>query len=364
MLSEEGRKEIKDQLHQLPENLEIIANDLVDGLETLLDPGADKRAASNAEIMAMLREYLAGLSEEEQQELMQYVGVFIDGTGNNKYTDIAKAEETNVAILSELYQSTTADGALYYEGVGTSWYSALACGLTGCGGQIRINEALQDIANQWQGGDHILMIDVTGFSRGATQSVELINTIMKNGLPGVPQDNIVINGAYLFDTVSSTGIPGNQIDFGYNLVVPEVVPVFHAVANNEFRGLFGLQSQNYSDGTSPSNVVEQGFFGAHSDVGGGYAPGSQGKENTLSTIPLQWMHENAINNNSPLLPIPLQHQVPADLQQLYDAAASGDTGAQQTLDENYIHDSRYFWERWQGRESRPVYHPKGENPNG
>ena|GEM_PF-5671203 len=357
LLSEDGRKEIRQQLKALPDNLEQVANDLVDAIEKGLDPGAGLRAASNAEIMKMVREHLAELPEDERQEIMQFVGVFIDGTGNNKYNDIASGEETNVAILSELYDVEASP--LYYEGVGSSWYSALTCGLTGCGGQARASEALEDIGGQWLGGDTILMIDVIGFSRGSTQGVQLTNKILQDGIPGVPQENIVINGAYLFDTVSSTGIPGNDVDIGYDLSVRSVVPTFHAVAGNEYRGLFGLQSQNYSDGSFPGNVVEQEFFGAHSDIGGGYAPREQEKENSLSSIPLQWMHENAVNNGSPFSPIPTQYQVPASLQKLYDAAASGDDSAYQKLEEDYIHDSRYFWERWQNDKTRPVYYPRG-----
>jgi len=360
MLSEEGRAEIRQQIRTLPDNLEQVANKLVDDIERMMDPGAGRRAASNAEIMATVREYLEGLSEEERQEVMRHVGVFIDGTGNNKYKDMASGAETNVAILSELYQGENTD-PLYYPGVGTNWFTSALCGLTGCGGQVRVNQALEDIAGQWGGGDNILMIDVTGFSRGSAQSVELINTIITDGIPGVPQENIVINGAYLFDTVSATGLPGNGIDFTYDLVVPTVVPTFHSTANEEFRGLFDLQSQNYSDGTSPPNVLEQGFFGAHSDIGGGYAPGDQGIDNTLSTIPLQWMHDNAVNNGAPFLPIPAQYEVPPELQQLYDQAASGDENAYQELKDKYIHDSRYFWE--QDRDERTVYHPRGEAPN-
>lgn len=156
-------------------------------------------------------------------------------------------------------------------------------------------------------------------------------------------------------------MPGNNIDMGYTLSAPNVVPVFHATADNEYRALFGLQSQLYLDGSSPLNVIEQGFMGAHSDIGGGYAPKEQGKDNTLSLIPLQWMHEQAVVNNAPLAPIPPQYQVPPELQDLYNAASAGDKEAMEELNKKYIHDSRYIWERWQDRDSRPVYYPRGVN---
>ena len=55
------------------------------------------------------------------------------------------------------------------------------------------------------------------------------------------------------------------------------------------------------------------------------------------------------------------YEEPPELQQLYDAAASGDESACKELKENYIHDSRYLWE--QNRGVRTVYHPRGEAPN-
>jgi hypothetical protein len=172
------------------------------------------------------------------------------------------------------------------------------------------------------------------------------NTILEDGIPGVPQDQILINGAYLFDTVGSTGLPGNNVDASYDLESPLVVPVFHATAINEYRNLFDLQSQLNPDGTSPENVTEETFFGAHSDIGAGYAPGEDGKENTLSTIPLLWMHQHAVENGAPFAPIPEQYQAPSKLQRLHEAAQSGNEEAMQQLRDNYIHDSRYPWEQW------------------
>ncbi|WP_422491715.1 phospholipase effector Tle1 domain-containing protein, partial [Endozoicomonas sp. ALE010] len=65
--------------------------------------------------------------------------------------------------------------------------------------------------------------------------------------------------------------------------------VAHAVALNEHRALFPLTSVSPVEGASLTSgqIVEQGFIGDHSDIGGGW------KEGDLSDIPLQWMVQQA-----------------------------------------------------------------------
>jgi hypothetical protein len=139
------------------------------------------------------------------------------------------------------------------------------------------------------------------------------------------------------------------------------VPIYHATADHEYRNLFDLQSQRNADGTTPPNVTEQGFPGAHAGIGSGYAPNEQGIPNTLSTIPLQWMHNQAVAAGAPLAPIPEQYQVPPALQALYNEYRAGNPVAEETLKENYIHDSRYFWERWLNDQQRSVFYPNQQS---
>ena len=282
----------------------------------------------------------------------------MDGTGNDRSKDIANGAETNVSILYGLYDDADDDRnrPLYYPGVGTDPLTTVVGGLTGLGGRNRINDALEEIKTNWDGSS-IISVDVFAFSRGSAQALELQNHILNEGIPGVPAENILINGMFLYDTVGSMGLPGNNIDPGYDLSGSPVVPIYHATAEHEYRNLFDLQSQRNADGTMPSNVIEQSFPGAHAGIGGGYAPNEQGIPNTLSSIPLQWMHNQAVAAGAPLAPIPEQYQVPPELQTLYNEYRAGNPVAEETLKENYIHDSRYFWERWLNDEQRSVYYP-------
>jgi uncharacterized protein (DUF2235 family) len=105
----------------------------------------------------------------------------------------------------------------------------------------------------------------------------------------------------IFDTVASFGVPGNNVDVGYNFQVnsKSVERVAHAVADDEHRTLFPLQSiKSSKDAKLPPNMVEKKFQGAHADVGGGYGfekRGARGqlidKPNDASRFPLKWMYE-------------------------------------------------------------------------
>jgi hypothetical protein len=311
-------------------------------------------------LQKQIREDLAALSPEDRALVSQHIGIFMDGTRNDRSKDIANGTETNVTIMSLLYDYKDGNTPLYYPGVATNFWTAWICGLTGCGGQNRINDALKDIRRKWD-GHSIISVDVFAYSRGASQALELQNRILSEGIPGVPAENILINGMFLYDTVSSMALPGNNIDPGYRLSGSPVVPIYHATADHEYRNLFDLQSQRNADGTTPVYVTEQGFPGAHCDIGGGCAPNEQGKPNTLSSVPLQWMHEKAITLGVPLAPIPAQYQVPPELQTLYDEYRAGSTEAEAALKEYYIHDSRYIWERLLNDQSRTVFYPNQNN---
>jgi uncharacterized protein (DUF2235 family) len=89
----------------------------------------------------------------------------------------------------------------------------------------------------------------------------------------------------LFDTVPSFGVPGNGIDLGWKLGLPERAErVFHAMALDETRVAFPLLRLG---SRRDSRVAEVWFRGVHSDVGGGN--GNAG----LSAITLDWMFECA-----------------------------------------------------------------------
>lgn len=80
--------------------------------------------------------------------------------------------------------------------------------------------------------------------------------------------------------------------------MPEEIPTLHLVAAHEVRRSFPLDSISVKHALGADNR-EIVFPGVHSDVGGGYAPGEQGKgtdsqgSDMLSRIPLIYMYREA-----------------------------------------------------------------------
>ncbi|MEC5115796.1 DUF2235 domain-containing protein, partial [Xanthomonas oryzae pv. oryzicola] len=79
----------------------------------------------------------------------------------------------------------------------------------------------------------------------------------------------------------------------------------HYVAAHEIRRSFPLSTARGQGGIAVSGLSEYIYPGAHSDLGGGYSPGDQGKAagaraKLLSQIPLNDMHFEAINAGTEL----------------------------------------------------------------
>jgi len=109
----------------------------------------------------------------------------------------------------------------------------------------------------------------------------------------------------IFDTVSSHGYPGNKINIGYDLRIGDHVDyVAHATANDETRHFFPSTSiHNSPDSENSPGRYEDGFPGAHSDVGGGYDDGD------LSDGSLVWMWKHGVAAGAPFGPLPLDQTV-------------------------------------------------------
>jgi Uncharacterized alpha/beta hydrolase domain (DUF2235) len=158
-------------------------------------------------------------------------------------------------------------------------------------------------------------ISIFGFSRGAAQAracAHWLHQIFESEsgafeLAGVP---VRIGFMGIFDTVASVGVGDvTPVTFGHmawaegtQSVHPVVEECTHFVALHEQRGSFPLESA-----TGRGNV---GYPGMHSDVGGGYWPGEQGKAMPnwgasphLSQIPLLDMHFAALRAGVPMLTI-------------------------------------------------------------
>lgn len=166
-------------------------------------------------------------------------------------------------------------------------------------------------------------VSVFGFSRGAAQArafCHFVHHVMlekveehKGGgyaLAGVPFEFQFLG---LFDSVASVGL-SDASPFWRGLggwangtlgIPPSVRRTVHLCAAHEIRISFPLSTARA--GTAyPDRCVEKVYPGAHSDVGGGYAPGDQGKavgsrSKLLSQVPLLDMYREAQLSMVPLL---------------------------------------------------------------
>ncbi|MBN1546719.1 MAG: DUF2235 domain-containing protein [Syntrophaceae bacterium] len=207
-----------------------------------------------------------------------------DGTWNED--EVEEANDTNIVRFSDAYQGNV----FYLEGVGTrmGFFGKILGGLTGAGGHIRIDEALDCLGKNFEEGDQ--EIDIIGFSRGSALAVHFANMIFKEK-HGAP-----IRFIGLFDVVASFGLPGNDLNIGWKLTLPpNVKKCFHAMALDERCGNFPVTRIRPEKGTSAGagRLREVWFRGVHSDVGGSASMG-------LSGIALSWMFSRAERANLPI----------------------------------------------------------------
>ena len=153
---------------------------------------------------------------------------------------------------------------------------------------------------------------VFGFSRGAACARAFANWLFEltaqdeggYALAGVP---LRVSFMGLFDTVASVGAPDAIPGFNGHMawadgnmgISPAVEQCVHYIALHEQRASFPLEMA--------AGVKQVAYPGMHSDVGGGYRPGEQGKampawgaSPQLSQIPLIDMHHAAIVAGVPL----------------------------------------------------------------
>jgi RHS repeat-associated protein len=226
-----------------------------------------------------------------------------DGTGNNSEPNSKNIDSTNVALMHEFYDDTVTgqEYKRYKNGIGSnpnSWTTTTWAqqGL-GLGAKGKINEQLYDFLDYINQlsikkiKNERIMIDVIGFSRGAAQARDFSNTLLRNynsGMYGKACLEFRFMG--LYDTVAQFGSNGsNDEDFDMT-IAPEWKSVAQAYALNEHRPLFPLQSIQGSGG---GTRIEQGFIGAHADIGGGYNDTKERYKGDLSDVALMWMVQQA-----------------------------------------------------------------------
>lgn len=177
----------------------------------------------------------------------------------------------------------------------------------------------------------LINLSVFGFSRGAAQArafLTVLQSVMQHdgsglikrlrgsanpsyalALVGIP---LRIQFVGLFDTVASAGMAdASPFWRGFGgwangtMAIPDCVErTVHFVAAHEIRRAFPVSSVGM-DAKMPRNCLEVVYPGAHSDVGGGYAPGDQGKATgdrtaLVSQVPLVEMYLEALKSGVPM----------------------------------------------------------------
>ncbi|KAL0630431.1 hypothetical protein Q9L58_010722, partial [Maublancomyces gigas] len=174
-------------------------------------------------------------------------------------------------------------------------------------------------------------VSIFGFSRGATQARVFSNWLMslcaldaslcgKKGRMTLAGFDVKFDFLGIFDTVASVGAGntmGNSLfgrlfdghgawaDAEDSLRVPAGLPCVHLVAAHELRRSFPLDSIAVRQ-VLPDNCEEIVVPGVHSDLGGSYAPGEQGRgvdpsgADMMGRIPLIYMYRKARMAGVPL----------------------------------------------------------------
>jgi hypothetical protein len=165
-------------------------------------------------------------------------------------------------------------------------------------------------------------VDVIGFSRGAAMARDFANGVasrIRTGHYAGAQRCVSLNFVGLWDTVAQFGLNGLAND-RWSLAIPEEARVVvHAVAANEHRRIFPLESiltapawaDASTDPTPPTGArtsgqglrIEQAFIGDHADIGGSHAEGD------LADVTLSWMYRHAKAAGVDLAPLDPQWQI-------------------------------------------------------
>ena len=185
--------------------------------------------------------------------------------------------DSSAASLTEA--QTILDGLGLRTGLVDNWSTRHAF-MSECAGKLTMLHNDPKTSIQLTG----INLDVFGFSRGAAQARVFCNWLQQgllvNGkMFGVPAHIRMLG---IFDTVASvgTGSSGHgDWSSSKNLRIPAdsvVKNCVHFVALHELRKSFPLESVRVN-GALPSHCNEHVYPGTHSDVGGGYQPGEQGK---------------------------------------------------------------------------------------
>ena len=279
-------------------------------------------AASDAGLQGEL-----GNIQQSCPETTLELGMFFDGTLNNRFNVMSQAREddsyqnalSNVALLYDVYKNNrrydeknSCGGtarkyrSIYIEGIGsTAGEGDSNLGYAFGNGQTGVHRRVMDGFNnalrliRAEGGPPLLgkvTFDVFGFSRGAACARYFVNCIRarKFVIAGSEADEteaaiILPRGITyeirfigIFDTVAAinNAMTDNTGIENINLHTKQAQKIHHITARNEYRVNFSLNRN------TPGGGDTQAMVGAHSDIGGGYRdPGDfapLGRERTRS----------------------------------------------------------------------------------
>lgn len=214
-------------------------------------------------------------------------------------------------------------------------------------------------------------LSVFGFSRGAAEARVFVKWMQLATQDQIGHASLDIRFLGIFDTVASVALADSSpVGSGFfdwadgNLDIAGVACTEHFIASHEIRLSFPLSTARAGQ-AYPSGTRERAYPGAHSDVGGGYSPGDQGKakagrSSMLSQIPLNDMHFSALNAGAALLktlemPGPIQRDFAVDpaMNRAFDAYADwtrfddkADLAATKARAENRLQDHTHLYWRW------------------
>jgi hypothetical protein len=255
------------------------------------------------------------------------VGVFFDGTDNNKYRDEARGRETNVVRLWKVYHTNEDEIAvrdrLYLIGLGAVETAAEnatdADRQRQATGAARVQRGADAMQNVGPGGEPVVdlrvftgeddtvgrtlglvaglgaeerltiaynwvkskvtahegkhtkesekVVDIYGFSRGATLARTFAN-LVKQGLAQQEKfQNLRVRFLGIFDTVGSIGIPGSLWGGGSNPGQALGLDSSDFDACSHFVARHEVRA-NFPLSTLPG--YDREYTGVHSDIGGGY----------------------------------------------------------------------------------------------
>lgn len=274
-----------------------------------------------------------------------WYSAFFDGTNNHKDRDFP-IRHSNVAALFHSYTVDERRGvvASYYEGCGTDFafaarYERVARVVgrdrnivwkdvhgyeedesrlnQAFGWQIdkRLEKAIFDFETyviDLRSHSRVDEINVSafGFSRGATTARAFTHWLrahskVTESAGRLKFDGIPLNFKFLglFDTVESIGRAGANT---HSELIPTTVPRWvekcvHTVAAHELRDAFPVTI--IEAGNASGQRIQVVSPGAHSDVGGGYEEGKQGRTRDLARINLLQMLDHARGAGLPMLSV-------------------------------------------------------------